>query len=230
MNHAFTLSVPCEVRRPAGADGSVVVALHGMGQSAERFEREAAPLLPPGATLLLPEGPHPFELRSNDAAQHGPPRRGNAWYVWTGDSDEFVRSLARVEAWLLGVIDAEIAAAGLDARRVALVGFSQGGYLAGFVGVRNAARFRALVVASGRIKDEILADAAPAAARSGLRVLDVHGTRDEAVRPEPCRASAERLAAWGVPVDFRTYDAGHAVLREPRCRDDVREFLGDALR
>lgn len=230
MHHTFTHSVPCDVRRPADADGSVVVALHGMGQSAAHFRRDADPLVPTGATLILPQGPYPFELRSKDTTKHDPPRQGNAWYVWTGDSDAFVRSLADVASWLLGVIDAEIAREGLDARRVALVGFSQGGYLAGFVGVRNAARFRALVVASGRMKDEILADAAPAAGATGLRVLDVHGAQDEAVRPEPCRASAERLAALGLPVDFRTYDAGHAVLRDARCRDDVTAFLGAGLR
>jgi phospholipase/carboxylesterase len=149
--------------------------------------------------------------------------------VWTGDSEEFTRSLERTAAWLLGVIDAEVAAAGLDAGRVSLVGFSQGGYLAGFTALRHPARFRALVVAAGRLKDEILAADAPRAAAAGLRVLDVHGEKDAAVRPEPCRASAERLAALGLPVEFRTYDAGHAVLRDPRCRDDVRGFLGSGL-
>ncbi|MCE9637448.1 MAG: dienelactone hydrolase family protein [Planctomycetes bacterium] len=230
MRHGFSHDVPCEVRRPADADGSVVVALHGMGQSAAHFERDAAPLVPPGATLILPQGPYPFEMRSKDTTRREPPRQGNAWYVWTGDSGAFVRSLADVASWLLAVIDSEIASEGLDGRRAALVGFSQGGYLAGFVGVRNAARFRALVVASGRMKDEILADAAPAAAAAGLRVLDVHGEKDEAVRPEPCRASAERLAALGLPLEFRTYDAGHAVLRDARCRDDVKAFLGANLR
>jgi phospholipase/carboxylesterase len=197
-----------------------------MGQSAAHFAREAVPLAPARASVLLPQGPFAFEVRR----ESGPPRQGNGWYVWTGDSDDFRRTLERVEAWLLGVIDAEVASAGLDPRRVALVGFSQGGYLAGFVGVRHAARVRGLVVAAGRVKDEFLADAAPAAAAAGLRVLDVHGERDEAVRPEPCRASLERLAAHGVATEFRTYDAGHAVLRDPRCRDDVRAFLADRLR
>lgn len=230
-HHAFANDVPCHLHVPADPDGSLVVALHGMGQSAAHFAKDALPLVPPRASLLLPQGPYPFEIRRDAAPGDAPapPRQGNAWYVWTGDSDAFVRSLERTTAWLLGVVAAEVAAASLDPCRVALVGFSQGGYLAGFAAVRHADRFRALVVAAGRLKDEILADAAPLAARAGLRVLDVHGERDASVRPEPCRASAERLAALGLAVGFRTYDAGHAVLRDPRCRDDVQSFLAAAL-
>ena len=32
--------------------------------------------------------------------------------------------------------------------------------------------------------------------------------------------------ALGMAVDFRSYPAGHAVLRHERCRADVREFVG----
>lgn len=223
--HPFALDVPVELHVPDDPDGSLVVALHGMGQSAASFAKDALPCAPARSAVLLPQGPLPYEIRSGD----GPPRQGNAWYVYTGESEGFLRSMERTEAWLLGVVGAEVARAGFDPRRTALLGFSQGGYLAGFVGVRHAARFRALVVAGGRIKDEVLAEAAPAAARAGLRVLDVHGEHDPSVGPGPCRASAERLAAAGVPVEFRTYDCGHKVLRDAVCRDDVRAFLASRL-
>ena len=223
--HPFTHDVSNDLHVPEAPDGSLLVALHGMGDSAARFAEDALPLVPPGTSLLLPQAPYPYEIRSRTS----PPRQGNAWYVYTGESESFLRSMERTESWLLGVIDAEVARAGLDPRRVALLGFSQGGYLAGFTAIRHPERFRALVVAAGRIKDEALADAAPRAAAAGLRVLDVHGEQDEAVKPEPCRASAERLTALGVAVDFRTYPAGHAVLRDERCRADVREFLAGAL-
>lgn len=231
--HPFTLDVPVEFHVPADPDGSLVVALHGMGQSAASFAKDALPCAPARACVLIPQGPLPYEIRSGD----GPPRQGNAWYVYTGESAGFLRSMERTEAWLLSAVDAavggEFGRADLDPRRVALVGFSQGGYLAGFVAVRHAERFRALVVAGGRIKDEALAGDAPRAAAAGLRVLDVHGEDDPSVKPGPCRASAERLASFGVSVDFRTYACGHAVLRDERCRADVRAFLaagaGDAL-
>ncbi len=228
-SYPFAIDVPVEVVPPRGADGaaceadgSVVVALHGMGHSAASFAKDVAPLLPPGATGILPQAPYPYEIRGS-----GGIRQGNAWYVYTGESESFLASMAKTETWLLALVAAEIARLGLDARRVALLGFSQGGYLAGFVGVRNPSRLRALVVAGGRIKDEVLEDAARSA--GDLSVLHVHGEQDESVKPGPSRASAEHLASWGVPTEYRGYPCGHAVLRDERCREDVRAWLAARL-
>lgn len=229
QSYPFAIDVPVEVvaprtadGNPCAADGSVVIALHGMGHSAASFAKDVAPLLPPGATGILPQGPYPYEVRGS-----GGIRQGNAWYVYTGESEGFLASMARTEAWLLALAAAEIARLGLDPRRVALLGFSQGGYLAGFVGVRNPSRFRALVVAGGRIKDEVLEDAARSA--GDLSVLHVHGEQDESVKPGPSRASAEHLASWGVPAEYRGYPCGHAVLRDEHCRGDVRAWLASRL-
>ena len=228
-SHRFALDVPAVLHGPAGeGDGSLVVALHGQGLSPAAFEGDVLPLVPPGASALFPQAPLPFEIRPDDRTDGAaPPRRGNAWYVYTGESADFVREMERTEAWLLGVIDAVVAEARLDAGRVALLGWSQGGYLAGFVGVRRPDRFRALVVASARIKDEVLAGAAPRAA--DLRVLGVHGDRDRHVSADAARASVERMNACGLRAEFRTYPRGHAVLRDEGCRGDVREFLTGAL-
>src|SRR6185503_2836754 len=97
----------------------------------------------------------------------------------TRESDAFLASMRHVEEWLLKQIDFVVRDHGFDAARVSLVGFSQGGYLAGFVGIRHAARFRRLVVAGGRIKHDVLEDDARRAAATKLRVLGVHGEQDE---------------------------------------------------
>jgi len=217
----FTTEVPVDLHRPDdGGDGSLVVALHGMGMSAASFAKDVLPCLPERASALIPQAPLPFEMRSAKGM-----RQGNGWYVYTGDTDDFLASMRLAEAWLLRQIDFAVADHGFDARRVSLLGFSQGGYLAGYVGVRHAARFRRLVVAAARIKHEVLeADARRAAARE-FRVLAVHGETDESVAATAASASCLALAAWGVPTEFRTYPAGHAVLRDERCSDDVRTFL-----
>jgi len=219
----FTLDVPVDLHRPADADGSLVVALHGMGMTEETFARDALPCVPPRATLLLPRAPLPYEIRGT-----GGPREGAAWYVYTGDPDAFLAAMARTEAWLLATIDASVRDAALDPSRVALLGFSQGGYLAGFTGLRHAARFRGLVVAGGRVKHEELEDAARGA--PGFPLLHVHGAEDASVRPAPSRESVERVASWGVAAEFRSYACAHAVLRDPQCQADVREFLARVLR
>ena len=217
----FTHEVPVDLHRPdGGGDGSLVVALHGLGSSAELFARIVLPSIPDGASMLIPQAPLPFQSRTATDM-----RQGNGWYVYTGESEPFLSTMRRAEDWLLRVLDATLADYALDAKRVSLLGFSQGGYLAAYMGLRHAPRFRRLVVASARIKHEVLADDARRAAESGLRVLQVHGADDADVAPDASRDSAAALAAVGLAVDFRTYPGGHAVLRDEACRADVRAFL-----
>jgi phospholipase/carboxylesterase len=217
----FTHEVPVELHRPDDADGSLVVALHGMGMSAASFAETARAVSPPAASVLVPQAPLPFELRGKDGV-----RQGNGWYVYdTAESASFLASMRRAEEWLIRLVEFVTVDHGFDRARVSLVGFSQGGYLAGWVGVRHAPRFRRLVVAGGRLKHEALADDGRRAATTPLRVLGVHGEKDEGVAPAAARASIEAVAAWGVPAEFKTYPCGHAVLKDERCRADVRAFL-----
>lgn len=219
----FMQSVPVELRRPEEPDGSLVVALHGQGMRPASFARETLPAMPERATVVYPQAPLPFEVR-----RPGRIKQGNGWYIYLGPTDEgFLASMQRAENWLRYVLEATLARGGLDPDRVSLMGFSQGGYLAGYVGLRNAALFDRLVVAGARLKHEELADAARAAAtaRPGFRVLDVHGEQDEGVPVEPCRQSAHEIAECGVDVDFQTFDTTHNVLRDDDCRRVVRAFL-----
>jgi len=217
----FVQSVPVDLHRPADPDGSLVVALHGQGMSPRTFRREVLPAVPEHATALLPQAPLPFEIRKD-----GRFRQGNSWYVYLGDTPEFLSSMGRAENWLRFVLEATLARGGLDADRVSLLGFSQGGYLAGYVGLRDPDRYRRLVVAGARLKHEVLEDDARAAAEiDGYRVLAVHGEQDEGVPLGPTRESVGHVAAWGVDVTLRTYATGHHVLRDAACQADVRRFL-----
>ncbi len=219
----FMQSVPVELHRPTDPDGSLVVALHGQGMRPASFARDTLSAMPEHATVLYPQAPLPFEMR-----RPGGIKQGNGWYVYLGDTPEFLASMERAENWLRYVLDATLAKGGIDAARVSLLGFSQGGYLAGYVGLRNADLFHRLVVAGSRLKHEVLENNARAAAAGHptFRILDVHGENDEGVPVEPCRESAAKITRLGVPVDFRTYPTKHYVLRDDVCRTDVRNFLG----
>jgi predicted esterase len=216
----FVAEVPVDLHLPEDRDGSLVVALHGMGMSAASFAADALACAPERSAVLVPQGPLAFEMRSAKGM-----RQGNGWYVYTGDTEAFLASMQRTEEWLLRQVDFALADHALDPGRVALLGFSQGGYLAGWTGVRHAARFRRVVVAAGRIKHEVLEDDARRAAGRDFRVLHVHGEADESVAAAAAQASCAALAAWGVDCAFRNFQAAHAVLREPACASAVREFL-----
>ncbi len=218
----YALDVPALLSTPENPDGSLLVALHGLGMTPESFRDEVSACAPAATTLLIPQGPLPFEMRRPSGI-----RQGNAWYIYTGDNPEFRAWLPRTEEWLLRVVDHALEHDDIDPGRVDLLGFSQGGYLAGFAGVRNPDSFRRLVVAGGRIKHEILAEPAATAVRDHpeFRVLCVHGDSDESISGDAVRRSADALRAQGLEVSFEAFPAGHRVLREPGCQAAIRRFL-----
>ena len=197
------------------------MALHGKGDAASRFEAEALGALPPGWALLLPSGPIP---RDRDGGRGGA-LLGDSWYLYDGDTPRFRASLDEAEAHLRRVLRAARSAAGrgaVDSRPAALLGFSQGAYLAGIAAVRNPALFRAAVLVGGRLKSEVLGPLFPGARR--LRILALHGERDPSVRPGPSRESLEAARAAGLDAEFRAFDAGHEFT--PGMRAAAREWLG----
>jgi len=178
----------------------VLVALHGKGDSAARFEKEARGALPDGWALLVPEAP------------------GNSWYFYDGDTPAFRESLGRAADHVVAVLR-RVRLRG----RAFLLGFSQGAYLAGVLAVRRPDLFAGAVLAGGRLKHEILGPDIPEARRRGLRVLALHGREDALVRPDPARASIEAVRAAGLDAEFRLLEGRHAFT--PEMRREAREWL-----
>lgn len=209
----FLRDVPWRLHLPRGRGGPVplLVALHGKGDRAERFEAEALGALPRGWALLVPSGPIP-----RDRQGPGGGAAGDSWYLYDGDTPLFRESLARAETHLLGLLsllgseDPPAGFRGIDPARVSLLGFSQGAYLAGVAAVRHPGVFRAAVLVGGRLKHEMLGESFPAAAAAGLRLLGLHGSGDAAVAPGPSRASLEAARAAGLEASFREFPGGHA--------------------
>jgi len=221
---------PWLLRLPAGPGGPapLLVALHGKGDRAERFAREARAALPRGWALLVPGAPIPRD-RSG-----GPPPSaiGASWYLYDGDTPAFRESLAGAAAT---VVEALRRARSASRRRgrglrppapggAVLLGFSQGAYLAGVLAVRRPDLFRAAVLVAGRLKVEALRREIPAARARGLRLLALHGARDAAVRPGAARASVASARASGLDARFEAFDAGHEF--SPAMRARAREWIG----
>lgn len=199
----------------------LLVALHGMGMSAEEFAEILAPLRKLPIVILVPEGVYPFEIRTG-----GELRIGRAWYLYTGDEDEFLASMEKSGRHLKTLIRNTLAEYPIDNERVAMLGFSQGGYFAGYFGIRNAAYLAGLVVIGARVKDEVLERELPRA--YGLPVLLMHGRKDRAVPLRLAEASHDAVQeAVGETAELRTYDCGHSVTTE-QLRD-ARAWLKKTL-
>ena len=177
------------VRGPADAS-RLVVFLHGYGANGADLIGLADPLMP-----HLPETA--FVACDAPEACAGAPM-GFQWFPipWIDGSTEeasregMARAAADLNAWL----DATMAAEGVDASRMVLVGFSQGTMMALHVAPRRAEPVAGIVAFSGRLLDpEALAEAAV----SRPPVLLVHGDADEVVPVRALPEAAEGLEAAG---------------------------------
>jgi predicted esterase len=156
--------------------------------------------------FLIPRGPYPVEIRREG-------RIGASWYAYDGDQERFRVELGRAEGILLDLLGRVEAEQRLTPRSRVLFGFSQGGYLGGYVAIRNPGLFDAMSILGARVKTEFLKQHLPAAAASGFRALLCHGARDGSVPPEAALQSREALADAGIDVDLKSFDAGHSVGR-----------------
>lgn len=178
--------------RPAQADGSTIVLLHGTGGN----EADLMPLahrIAPNATLLGVRG------RSTEEGINRWFRRYNAVAFDQAD----VRAEAEAFA---GFIEAAARAYGLDPRALVHLGYSNGANLLGAVLqlypglIRRAVLIRAV---------QVLEDppALEAQALAGSRVLMLTGSRDPFARMGPALERA--LQDGGAALDARTIEAGH---------------------
>lgn len=223
---AVTWSAGYRLRLPDGPPPSgghpVLFGLHGFGDDAGLLDDRLAGLDGAPYARLFADGPFPVE--SKDAA--GRARIGRSWYQYDGDQPRFMAALAFAEGYLRDVLATAAAAAPIDPTRVVLLGYSQGGYLAGVAAFRDRARYRGLVGIACRVKTEALA--AELRDAQGYPALLLHGERDAHTPLERQREASDVLRAHGVAVDLRVHDGGHGVRRDaaPAIDAFARRVLG----
>ena len=201
---SFHQEIPWYWVPPKGEVRSLLLGLHGMAQDGERLGRRLSGLLEQGVGLILPCGPYPMEVRGRHGA-----RQGHAWYIFTGDQDAFKTSMEKSEEDLLNLVEHIRKDPDLGALPLDLLGFSQGGYLAGFLALRNPSLFRSCTIASARLKHEFLEQ--ELSSSPPLEILFLHDRTDPLTRAEPVEESQKILERAGVPSSIQWHDDGHAL-------------------
>jgi phospholipase/carboxylesterase len=103
---------------------------------------------------------------------------------------------------------------GIASERIVLAGFSQGGAVALFAGLRHPERLAGMVALSTYLVGESSLDAERSAANQATPILQVHGDQDGIVVPPRGQAACEALRRRGYAVDFRSYPMQHEVCWE----------------
>jgi phospholipase/carboxylesterase len=189
-----------------------VIWLHGLGADGNDF----VPIVP---ELRLPE-----TMRVRFVFPHAPVRavtinngmRMRAWYDISAADLTNRADLAGVrqsQAQLETLIERENAR-GMPSERIVLAGFSQGGAIALYTGLRHAERLAGIMALSTYlIAPDTLATEASAANR-GVPIFMAHGTADPVVRFEWGEATKRLLEGAGYRVEWHTYRMEHSVCLE----------------
>jgi phospholipase/carboxylesterase len=202
-----------------------VIWLHGLGADGHDFEPVVAEFgLPRDRAwrFVFPHAPvRPITINQGMAMR--------AWYDIKGvdidaetdvigfkDSDTLVRNLLAREV-----------ERGVSAERMVLAGFSQGGAMTLYSGLRYPTRLAGLIGLSCYLALPDRLDAERTKANARTPIFLAHGTQDPLVPITLGIAARDALHAAGHPVEWHAYAVPHAVCAEEI--QAIREFLLQAL-
>jgi phospholipase/carboxylesterase len=200
-----------EIETASNPDASVIW-MHGLGDDGKGWS-EVVPALSLPRTLairfIFPHAPVMAVTINNGIEMR-------AWYdirqanlSERADLGGVRRSQAHVEALV-----AREVTRGIASRRVILAGFSQGGAIALYTGVRKAERLGGLIGLSTYLvgADRVAGEAS--AANRDVPVFMAHGTYDPVVQLAWAERSRDALRAGGWPVEWHVYPIEHSAVIE----------------
>lgn len=214
--------LPCVEIDPATRAEASVLWLHGLGADGHDFEG----IVP---HLGLPEG-HPIRFVFPHAPSIPVTLNGGmvmpAWYdireidLRREHDEAGIRASSRRITDLL----ARETDRGIPPERTVLAGFSQGGALALFTGLRHPQRLAGIIGLSCYLvcADALAAERSPA--NAGTPILQCHGTLDPMVPVHRGEDACRRLQELGHDVEWHTYPMAHQV-----CLEEI-EVIGRWLR
>lgn len=194
------------------APDGAVIWLHGLGADGHDFEP------------IVPELRLPSRLSLRFVFPHAPVRpvtvnagmRMRAWYdiVSLDRRAEQDESGIRESAAATVEVVARERERGIPPERIVLAGFSQGGAIVTHTALRYPDRLAGLLALSSWMPLAQTLAAEASATNRDLPILMAHGRQDPMVPIALAEHSREALLAAGYPVQWQSYDMGHAVCAE----------------
>ncbi len=202
-----------------------ILTLHGRGANAMDL-LGLAPLLCEGKFLMIcPQGPLETPL--------GPGLNGYSWYPMSMGGPPDMTALVSARGAIQEFLEECLRRYPIDAKKLALLGFSQGGVMAYNLLPANPAKFAAVAALSTWLPEELAAQLSAADTLRSLPILVQHGTQDSMIEVGRARDSVERLRQLRVPLTYRDTRWGMKFPRKvsPTSRRGLRrKFYEDSRR
>ena len=192
----------------------LLLLLHGYGSNEEDLFSFASE---------LPEEYFVVSARAPYDMMHG----SYAWYAINFDADENKFSdIAQAKLsrdLIVKFIDELIENYPIDAKNVALIGFSQGSILSYAVALSNPQKVQRLVAMSGYLNTEIAVNGFENNDFSDLKIYASHGTIDQVIPVDWARKTPAILDNLGISCVYKEYPIGHGV--SPQNFYDFKSWL-----
>ena len=171
----------------------------------------------------LPEDYFIISARAPYNLQYG----SYAWYAINFDANENKFSdheQAKVSRDLIiTFIDELIENYPIDAKRITLIGFSQGAILSYGVGLSEPQKIKNVIGLSGYISEPILKEGYERNDFSNLGIFAAHGTVDQIIPIDWARKSDVLLNQVGISHTYKEYPIGHGI--SPQLFFDFKNWL-----
>ena len=192
------------VYQPAG-NGlfPTILTLHGRGANAFDLLGLAPHVCSGKFLMICPQGPLETPI--------GPESVGYAWYPMSMGGPPDVESMLASRKKLQLFLDECLKSYPIDPKKLAVLGFSQGGVMAYSLTLSDPERFAALAVLSSWLPKELLSQINVSDAVRSLPTLVQHGTQDPMIEVARARSSVETLRQLQMPLTFREYEMGHEI-------------------
>ncbi len=200
---------------PSAEAVACVIWLHGLGADGHDFE----PIVP---ELRLPESlpirfifPHapmkPITINGGEEMR--------AWYDFiphseTAGADDIAESAIQLRQFIDREIDR-----GISPSKILLAGFSQGGVIALYTGVRYEQRLAGILALSTYLHDFTSTEKERTDANLAIPIMMAHGTADPMIPIMRAATSRENLIRLGYDVRWFDYPMGHQV-----CMEEISEI------
>jgi len=199
----------------------LIIYLHGYGENLKKCRKIFSDCLDFTAYHLFIEAPYPLYDKTGEKRVED---WGRSWYLFDGRQTQFLKSMELASEFIQEIVDrlAEL----ISCNRTCMVGYSMGGYLAGFFALTRTRHIQDLVVIGCRIKTEILdREATDWDQFKNLRILAVHGKNDSAVLPEPQMKEIEFLKSKNIDASFKMTNNHHKM--DQHSIQEIKKWLSE---
>jgi len=191
---------------PGDGPHPTLLTLHGWGANALDLLGLAPHLCAGKFLVVCPQGP--MQVPISDSMV------GYGWFPMTGAGPINVQAVLDARELVKTFLADALERYPIDQRKLAIVGFSQGGVMAYSLGLGEPERYAGLAALSSWLPKDLLSVFPDVPATEQLPVLIQHGSQDELVDAGRARQSVETLRNVNVPITYREYEMGHQINAE----------------